>query len=189
MSLRNSLLAAALAAVSVPALAAPETFKIDVDHTFPSLEFPHMGISWWRGKFNKTDGAIVLDREAKAGTVDITVQTASIDFGHDAMNEHAVGDGWLNAAKYPTMTYKGALKFKRDTPVAVDGQLTLMGVTKPVTLKIASFKCIDHPYYKREACGADAEAEIHRGEFGLTKGADGDAGKVRIRIQVEALKQ
>ncbi|HUR40039.1 MAG TPA: YceI family protein [Verrucomicrobiae bacterium] len=187
--LRKTLLSLALCSLALPVAAKPENFAIDVDHTYPSLEFSHMGISLWRGKFNKTSGSIALDRAAKAGTVDIVVDTKSIDFGHDAMNEHAVGDGWLNTAKFPTMAYKGKLVFKGDAVDEVKGDLTLMGVTRPVTLKVLSFKCIQHPYYKREACGADAEGEIHRGEFGLTKGADGDAGKVKLKIQVEALKQ
>ena len=176
-------------ALSLPAHAAPENFALDVDHTFPSLEFSHMGISVWRGKFNKTSGSIVLDRAGKAGSVDIVIDAKSIDFGHDKMNEHAIGEGWLNTAKYPTLNYKGKLKFKGDTPSTVEGDLTMMGVTKPVTLKINSFKCIDHPFYKREACGADAEAEINRADFGLTKGATDGKAPVTLKIQVEALKQ
>ena len=189
MFLPKFLLAACVAVLSAPALAAPETFAIDADHTHPAFEFPHMGISVWRGTFGKTAGTITLDRQAKAGAVDIQVDTASIEFAHDKMNEHAVGEKWFNVAKFPTATYKGTLKFKGDTPATVDGQLTLLGVTKPLTLKIKSFKCIEHVYYKREACGADAEGELNRADFGLTKGAEGEAGIVRLRIQVEALKQ
>lgn len=189
MSAKLCLPALALAFVTAtPALAAPETFQVDTDHTFPSLEFPHMGISVWRGKFNKSSGTIVLDRKARTGTVDIKIDPASIDFGHQAMNEHARGEDWLNVAKYPEAAYKGTIKFKGATPNAVDGELTFMGVTRPVKLKINSFKCIEHPFYKREACGADAEGQMHRGEFGLTKGAEGEAGKVTLRIQIEALK-
>lgn len=189
MSLRHALLLAATATLSLPATAAPVTYAVDADHTHPAFEFPHMGISWWRGLFGKTTGTITLDRAAKTGMADITIDTGTIAFAHEKMDEHAVGDKWFNVGKYPTATYKGAIKFKGDTPASVDGELTLLGVTKPVPLKITSFKCIDHPYYKREACGADAEGELNRADFGLTKGAEGDAGKVRLRIQVEALKQ
>jgi len=189
MFLPKSLLAVCVAALSVPALAAPETFAIDTDHTHPAFEFPHMGISVWRGLFGKTTGTITLDRQAKTGAVDIQVDTGTIAFAHEKMDEHAVSDQWFNVAKFPTATYQGTIKFKRGTPASVDGQLTLLGVTKPLTLKINSFKCIEHAYYKREACGADAEGELNRADFGLTKGAEGEAGKVRLRIQVEALKQ
>jgi polyisoprenoid-binding protein YceI len=189
MVLKKSLLALAAVAVAFPAHAAPETYAIDVDHTFPSLEFSHMGISIWRGKFNKTAGTVTLDKAAKTGSVDITVQTESVDFGHDEMHKHAMTPDWLDVAKYPTMTYKGALKFKGDTPATVEGQLTLKGVTKPLTLKLNSFKCIDHPFYKREACGADAEGELNRANFGMGKGAQDGKAPVTLRIQVEALKQ
>jgi polyisoprenoid-binding protein YceI len=86
------------------------------------------------------------------------------------------------------MNYKGTLKFKGDAPASVDGQLTLLGVTKPLQLTINSFKCIDHPYYKKEVCGADAEGDIDRADFGMTQYTDNGAGKIHLRIQVEALK-
>jgi polyisoprenoid-binding protein YceI len=186
----NKLLPALLiAAAASPALAAPQTYLLDPDHTFPSLEFPHMGISWWRGKFNTTKGTVTLDRAAKAGTVEVEVDAKSIDFGHDKMNEHALAADWLDTANHPVLRYTGKLVFKGDAPVAVDGQLTLKGITRPLRLTLNSFKCIEHPFYKREACGADAEGELHRADFGMPKYADGEMGKVKLRIQVEGLKQ
>lgn len=189
MSLQKSLLALAVSACALPAAAAPVTYALDTDHTHVAFEFPHMGISTWRGLLGKGTGTAVLDREGRTGTVEVTFDTGNLEFAHKEMHEHAVSDKWFNVAKFPTATYKGTIKFKGANPASVDGELTLMGVTKPVKLKLNSFKCIDHPYYKREACGADAEGELHRGEFGLTKGADGEMGKVKLRIQVEGLKQ
>jgi polyisoprenoid-binding protein YceI len=179
---------ALIAGVSLSTLAVADEYTIDVDHTYPSLEFSHMGISVWRGKFNKTTGKIALDLVKHTGSVDIQIDATSIDFGHDKMNEHAMSPDWLNVAKFPTMTYKGTIQFNGETPVAVDGQLTMMGVTKPVQLKINSFKCIQHPFYKKHACGADAEGNLNRADFGMTKYAEGEAGKIHLRIQVEALK-
>ncbi|MBI3545881.1 MAG: polyisoprenoid-binding protein [Gammaproteobacteria bacterium] len=179
----------ALGAVSLPAFAAVENYTVDPDHTYPSLEMTHMGLSVWRGKFNKSSGKITLDRAAKTGNVEIVVDAASIDFGHEKMHEHAVSADWLNVEKFPTMNYKGAIKFKGDMPASVDGQLTLHGVTKPVTLKINSFKCMPHPMLKKEVCGADAEGDLDRADFGMTKYTDGGAGKIHMRIQVEAIKQ
>ncbi|TDU28763.1 polyisoprenoid-binding protein YceI [Panacagrimonas perspica] len=181
--------AAALAAgVAVPALAAPVNYTIEPGHTYPSFKAAHMGISFWRGKFNKSSGKVTLDREGKTGTVDITIDAASVDFGHDKMNEHAMNEDFFNVGKYPTITYKGTIKFEKGEPDEVDGQLTLLGVTKPVKLDIESFKCIQHPFYKKEVCGADAEGEFNRADFGMTKAADGELGKVKIQIQVEALR-
>lgn len=166
-----------------------QTYNIEPNHTYPSFEADHMGISLWRGKFKKTGGVVKLDRAAKTGTMDITIDANSLDFGHDKMNEHAKGKDMFNVAQFPTITYKGkSIKFEGDKPVAVEGDLTLLGVTKPVTLAINKFKCIEHPMFKKEVCGADASAEFKRTDFGLSYGTPRFAPEVKLAIQVEALK-
>lgn len=188
MSARKWMLSIVVAGASIPTIAAADSYTVDPNHTYPSLEFSHMGISIWRGKFNKTSGKVTLDRAARTGSVEVLVDTASIDFGHDKMNEFARAADWLNAAKYPTMRYKGALRFKGDTPASVDGELTLLGVTRPVNLKINIFGCIEHPLFKKEDCGADAEGDLNRADFGMSQYSEGEAGKIHLRIQVEAIK-
>ncbi|WP_034295486.1 YceI family protein [Herbaspirillum sp. RV1423] len=181
-----SLLAAGAASTS--ALAA-DTYTIDPNHTYPSFEADHMGISVWRGKFTKTTGAVTLDRVAKTGTVDITIDASSIDFGNAKLNGHVKGAEVFDVQKFPTATYKGSsIKFDGDKPVAVDGQLTLHGVTKPVQLKINKFTCIQHPMLKREVCGADASATFNRADFGINYAVPPFAPEVRLAIQVEAIK-
>ena len=187
------LLAGALSCTAVPALATPVNYTIDPDHTYPAFEADHMGgLSLWRGKFTKTTGAIVLDKEAKTGTINITVDTTSLDFGHAKMSDHAKSDpAMFDVAKYPRATYKGTLtKFVDGKPTEVQGELTLRDVTKPVTLKINSFLCKPHPMRKKEVCGADAEAVINRGDFGITYGLGAPFNfkpDVKLLISVEAL--
>lgn len=176
---------AALAAADVAA----ERFEIDPKHTYPSLEMSHRGISVWRGKFNRTSGSIELDRAAKTGQVDVRIDTTSIDFGLDAMNDHALADDWLNPKQFPEIRYQGKLVFSGEVPTAVEGELTLLGVSKPVRIDIAKFKCIENALGERDVCGADATAEFHRGDFGLTRWADGEAGRIFVRIQVEAVEE
>ena len=178
------------AGLSAPTLAAPVTYVVEPGHTYPSFKAQHMGISFWRGKFNRSSGTVVLDREAKTGTVDITIDATSVDFGHDKMNEHAMKEDFFNTAKHPTITYKGIIKFENGQPDEVDGQLTMLGVTKPVKLEIESFKCIEHKFFKKEVCGADAEGEFNRWDFGMKYGAPTlDDGKAKVEIQIEALKE
>jgi polyisoprenoid-binding protein YceI len=166
-----------------------QTYTIDPSHTYPSFEADHMGISFWRGKFDKTTGTVVLDRAAKTGTLDIAIDASTIDFGHPKMNEHARNKDLFDVEKYPTITYKSkAIKYEGDTPVAVDGELTLLGVTKSVPLKINKFKCIQHPMLKREVCGADASAEFKRSDFGMNYGLPRFSPEVKLAIQVEAVK-
>ena len=184
-----NLIAAILAAALIPGTGVAANYRLDPDHTFPSLEFSHMGVSIWRGKFNRTTGTATLDLAARTGAVNVQVDTDSIDFGLDSMHEYAVRPDWLDVAKFPVMTYTGSIVFQGDKPVAVEGQLTLRGVTRPLKLTINSFECIEHPFYKKEACGADAEGLLNRADFGMTQYAEGEAGKVRLRIQVEGLRE
>ena len=169
--------------------AAPVTYNIDPAHTYPSFEADHMGISVWRGKFNRSSGTVVLDKAAKTGSVDVSIDTASVDFGHDALNSWAVGKEFFDAAKFGPARYKGKLTgFVNGAPSEVTGELTLHGVTKPVNLKLALFKCIQHPMLKREVCGADAMGSFKRDEFGLDAGKDyGFKMDVPLRIQIEAI--
>jgi polyisoprenoid-binding protein YceI len=184
-------LALVAATLATSSLAAVEKYQVDPEHTHPAFEFPHMGISMWRGQFDRTTGTITLDRAARTGTVDIAVDPASINFGLKSMHEHATTADWLDVAKFPTATYKGTIRFTGDKPSSVEGTLVFRGMTKPLTLKINSFNCIPHPMLKKQVCGADAEAELNWGQFGMTHSqyAQGDAGRTRLRIQVEALKQ
>jgi len=187
----KSLAAIALFGVSSALLAAPATYNIDPSHTYPSFEADHFGgMSVWRGKFNKSSGTVTLDREAKSGTVDITIDATSVSFGMEKMDNHAKGPDMFDVEKFPTATYKGKLvKFNDGAPTEVDGELTLHGVTKPVTLKINSFKCMQHPMMKKEFCGADASATFNRADFGVSYGQkNGFNMNVKLSIQVEAVK-
>jgi polyisoprenoid-binding protein YceI len=172
------------------ALAEPVTYNVDPLHTYPAFEADHMGgMSIWRGKFNSSTGKIVYDKEAKSGTVEITVDAKSINFGYDKMNEHAISPDMLDVAKFPTAVFKGKLaKFNGDAPTEVQGELTLHGVTKPVTLKILSFLCKPNPMTKKETCGADALATINRDDFGVGYGKPMFKMEVTLRLTVEAIK-
>lgn len=180
-----------LALVTGAAVAAPATYNIDPSHTFPSFEADHMGgLSTFRGKFNSSSGTVTLDKEAKSGSVDIKIDIASIDFGHDKLNAHAKAPDLFDAEKYPTATYTGKLvKFKKGAPTEIDGTLELRGVTKPVKLTINKFVCKPHPMAKREVCGADASGAFKRDDFGIDYGKQmGFDMNVKLIIQVEALK-
>lgn len=189
MKILSALMGAIMIGASGIASAEAVTYMVESNHTYPSFKAPHIGISFWRGKFNKTTGTITLDRAAKTGTVDITVDTTSVDFGHDKLNEHVMTEDFFDVAKYPTMTYVGKMVFEGDTPSAVTGELTMHGVTKPLELQIDSFNCIMHPMLKREVCGADATGRLDRNDFDMGKYGDGPLGDIELAIQVEGVKQ
>jgi polyisoprenoid-binding protein YceI len=185
------LLASALGlTAAVVANAAPVTYKIDPAHTYPSFAADHMGgLSVLRGTFKASSGEISLDKAAKAGTIDITIDTTSLSFNNDKLTEHAKKDEKMfDVAKFPTATFKGKLaKFSGDTPTEATGDLTLHGVTKPVTLKINQFLCKQHPMTKKEVCGADVSGTINRYDYGITYGDSfGFKPDVKLEIEVEA---
>ena len=183
--------AAVLALLTGAALAQPVTYQVDPSHTYPSFETDHFGgVSVWRGKFTKTSGTIVLDREKGTGTVDITVDPASIDLGNPKLDEHVKSPDMLDVAKFPTATFKGKLTdFKDGAPTQVEGEFTLHGVTRPLTLTVNSFKCMTYPNDKKEHCGADLSGTINRADFGVNYGDKyGFKMATKLAIQVEGIR-
>jgi len=174
------------------AVAAPVTYDVDPDHTHPAFEADHFGgLSVWRGIFARTHGTIVLDKTGQSGSVDIHVDVSSVLTGQDQVDQVIKGPELFDTAKYPEFHYQGTLGgFKDGTPTTVTGSLTMHGVTKPLTLNIGSFKCMPHPLFKREVCGADASGMLMRDEYGMTSGKEyGFKMGVILHIQVEAIAE
>lgn len=183
-----ALLALACAAVGTPAAAA-DSYTIDPTHTFPSFEVSHLGFSIQRGRFNRSSGKIALDTAAKSGSIDVSIDATSIDTGLAKLEEHLRSEEFFDTAKYPTITFASkSLKFDGDRLVSADGNFTMHGVTKPITLMLDHFKCAPHPMTKKPHCGANATASIKRSEFGIAKYVPSVGDDVKISIQVEAIR-
>jgi polyisoprenoid-binding protein YceI len=186
--MKRIVLASLAAFVCAAAFAAPVTYVLDPKHTYPSFAADHMGgLSVWRGKFTGTTGKVVYDKDAKTGTIDVTVDMSSVDFGNAKLDEHAKTAELFDVAKYPTATYSGKFsKFDASGPTEAEGTFTLHGVSKPLTLKINSFLCKPNPMTHKEVCGADASASFDRSDYGVTFGqAYGFKMWVKLEIQVE----
>ncbi len=182
--------ASALGALSAAAFAAPETYNIDPGHTAPRFEYSHFGYSNQMHRFDKTSGKIVIDRAAHTGSVDVTIDTKSVNTGLALFNGHIQGEDYFDTAKYPTITFVSTkVRFDGDKPVAVDGNLTIKGVTKPVTLTVTSFHSMPHPMLKKDALGANATAKIKRSEFNMGKNTPYVGDDVTLSIAVEAIKE
>ena len=181
---------AAATTLSLPALAAPETYAFDANHTVARFEYVHFGYSNQIQRFDKTTGKVTIDRAAKTGSVDVTIDTKSINTGVEVFNGHLKGEDFFNVEKFPTITFKStAFKFDGDKPASIDGNLTIKGVTKPVTLTVTSFLCMPHPLAKKDACGANATTKIKRSEFNAGKYAPYVSDDVTITVAVEAFKE
>lgn len=181
---------AVAATMSSAAFATTETYVIDNTHTYPRFEYNHLGYSIQVSRFDKTSGKITLDRAAKTGSVDVTIDAKSVNTGYALFNEHIQAEDYFYTSKYPTITFKSSsLKFDGDKLVAVNGDLTVKGVTKPVTLTVTSFHCMPHPMLKKDACGANATTKIKRSEFNAGKNAPFVSDEVTLTIPVEAVKE
>jgi polyisoprenoid-binding protein YceI len=174
---------------AAPALAAPETYVVDGNHTFPRFSYNHFGYSTQLSRFDKATGTVVLDKAARTGAVDIVIDAKSVNTGSATFNEHIQGEDFLDTAKYPTATFKSTkVVFEGDKPVAIEGKLTLKGVTRPVTLTVTSFQAMPHPMTKKDAIGANAYTVVKRSEFNAGKYAPNVGDDVRIDIAIEAMK-
>ncbi len=180
-----------LAAVTAaPALAAPETFAVDSTHTFPRFSYSHLGYSIQMSRFDKVTGTVTLDKAARTAAVDIVIDTKSVNTGSATFNEHIQGEDFLDTAKHPTATFKSTkVNFEGDKPVSIDGNLTLKGITKPVTLTVTSFHAMPHPMMKKDAIGANATTKVKRTDFNMGKNAPYVGDEVTIDIAFEAVKQ
>lgn len=180
----------AVAALAGSAYAAPETYGLDVSHTAPRFEYSHFGFSTQVHRFDKTSGKIVLDREARTASVDVVIDAKSVNTGYALFNEHIQSEDFFHTEKYPTITFKStSVKFDGDKPVAVEGNLTIKGVTKPVTLTVTNFKAMPHPIRKKDAIGADAVTRIKRSDFNMGKYAPNVSDEVTLSISMEAVKE
>lgn len=168
---------------------AADSFTIDSRHTYPVFEVNHLGFSTQRGRFNNVTGKIMLVPEQKSGSIDISIDSASIDMGMDAWDKQMRGEDFFNVEKFPAMTFKSTkLHFDGDKLVGADGDFTLLGVTRPVSLEVKGFNCGTHPINKKALCGADISTTIKRSEFGMTKYLPAISDDVVIKIPVEAFK-
>ena len=177
------------AAMAASAIAAPASYSVDPTHTFPRFSYNHLGMSTQLSRFNTTSGTVVLDKAAKTGSVDVTIDMKSVDTGSTVFNGHIQGEDFLDTSKFPTATFKSTkVVFEGDKPSTIEGDLTIKGVTKAVTLKVTNFVAQMHPMAKKEAIGADATTVIKRSEFNAGKYVPYVGDDVTITISLEALQ-
>lgn len=190
-------LAAAVAlALPLAVAAAPETYTIDPYHTYPNFTVDHLGISTMYGHFNKSSGKVTIDRAAKTGSMEIVIDTASITTGDSekgsrarSRDEHLKSADFFNVAEFPKATYKGTkFTFNGDNPSAIDGELTLLGVTKPLSLTVDRFKCNTASANSKERCGGNATGKFKRSDFGMKFGVPSVGDEITLLVEFEALK-
>lgn len=192
MKMMSKLLATVIlsTAVVTPAFAAPATYGVEPNHTFPRFSYTHLGFTTQLSRFDKTTGTVVYDKEGRAGSVDITIDTRSVSTGSALFNQHIQGEDFLDTAQHPSVTFKSTkVNFDGDKPVSIEGDLTMKGITKRVTLTVTRFLAAPHPIQKKDTIGADAYTIVKRTDFNMGKYAPAVSDEVRIDIAIEAMKQ
>lgn len=188
--MKYSLIVLSLSAVLVSsAYAATDSYTVDPNHAFPVFEVNHLGFTTQRGRFDQTSGKITLDLAAKTGSVDLTINTKSLDMGFPLWNEHVSAEGFFNTEKFPTMTYKSTkLIFDGNKVVAADGEFTLLGVTKPLRVTVSGFRCDVNPMNKKPLCAGDVSATFKRSDYGMVKYLPAIGDDIKINVPIEAYK-
>jgi polyisoprenoid-binding protein YceI len=183
-----------VAAFPLAALAAPQTYVLDSYHSFPNFKINHLGMSNIQGRFERMTGEIVYDDAAKSGSLEVKIPTVTVSTGDPkhadgtrSRDEHLRSADFFNTAEFPEMVYKSTkLNFKGDVLESIDGNLTLLGVTRPVKLQVTHFNCAPHPFSKKPMCGAYVEGTIKRTDYGMKYGVPGISDDVKLAIGVEA---
>ena len=186
-------LCAVLLALPLAAAAAPETYAIDPTHTYPSFAVEHWGLSLLHGRFDKTTGSFSFDRAAKTGSTELTIETASLTTGDSdkgsrkqSRDDHLRSADFFNVREFPTMTFKSTkVVFSGELPSSVEGNLTLLGVTKPVTLTFARFKCGQNPFSKKDRCGGNAVGSFKRSDFGMKYALPAVGDEITLNVEFE----
>jgi polyisoprenoid-binding protein YceI len=189
----DRLLLGVFAASLASAAIGQETYVIEPTHSQPQFDTAHIGYSVQHGNFGKATGKITLDRAANKGAVDVSIDATSIHTIDPRLDTIVKSEKFFNVDKFPTITYKSS-KVSFDGSgriVGVDGELTMLGVTKPVSLQVLSFNCGENPFNKKAMCGAVARGTLKRSDFGMTTGVNlmAPSDEVTLTIPVEAYKE
>ena len=186
--MKKLIIIAALACLPLKAVMAAD-YNIDPGHTYVSFAVNHLGFSTMRGKFDRQSGSMQFDPGAKKASVIIEIDATSIDTGHDKRDAHLQSPDFLNAVENPTITFKStAVTWNGSVLASVSGDLTILGVSKPVTLTVTSMKCGPHPFSKKETCGFDASGSVKRSDYGVNYGLPAIGEILDLQIEVEASK-
>lgn len=172
------------------AVHAADTYTVDAAHTHATFAFQHLGLSTFHGKIPAQSGTITIDPAQKTGSIDVVFDVKGVATGVPKFDDHLRSKDFFEVENNPTATFKSSkMTFKGDAPSTVDGNLTIKGMTKPVTLTITNYNCANHPMRKVPACGANATAKINRSDFGLSYAIPAVPDEITLNIEVEALKQ
>lgn len=193
--MRKAVLGALIAVMPLAAAAQVESYTIDPVHSFVNFTIDHLGFTTIHGRFDKSSGKATVDRAGRKGTVELAIEAASVNTGDSdkgsrprSRDDHLRAADFFNVAEFPRINFKGNVKFSGDGASEIEGQVTMLGVTKPVTFKMERWKCGPNPFNKKEMCGGYATGKIKRTDFGMKYGVPAIGDEVALMVNFEAYK-
>lgn len=193
--MHKAILGALVAVMPLVAAAQVESYTIDPIHSFVNFTVDHLGFTTIHGRFDRSSGKATVERAAGKGAVDFAVEAASISTGDNdkgsrprSRDEHLRTADFFNVAEFPRINFKGNVKFSGDGATEVEGQVTLLGVTRPLLLRMERWKCGTHPFNKKEMCGGYASGKIRRSDFGMKFAVPAIGDEVSLMVGFEAYK-
>ena len=195
--MKRLILTLAVACAPVTLHASPVSYTIDPFHSFVNFETDHLGgLMRLRGRFDRNAGNFVIDPVARTASVELTVQTASINTGDNeragrprTRDEVLRSPDFFNAQEFPTLGFRSTrVVFSGDNPITIEGNATLLGVTRPITFKVDRWRCMVHPNNKREICGGNFSGSIKRSDFGMKFGLSVVGDEIVLWVGVEGYK-
>ncbi len=189
-SVSNTALAESVPSLALAKAAAVESYSFDKAHTQILFFVDHLGFSKSQGEFHDYDGGFTFDRDnPENSSIDITIQTASIDMDDKPWDDHMKNADFFNVEQYPAMSFKStSIQVTGENTADITGDFTLLGVTKPVTLKVVHNKSDKHAFSGKFVAGFSASAVIKRSEFGMNYGLPMVGDDVNVMIEVEGIR-
>jgi polyisoprenoid-binding protein YceI len=183
--------ALSLAACFALPVRAADTYVLDVIHSVPVFEFTHLGLSTQSGRFDKVDGNIVLDRAGRSGIVEFNIDASSLNMGYGTATPDSPGFKLLRVHEFSKIKFKSEQLYFDDQlrVVAATGNLTLLGVTRPLTIWVSRFACSISPTFKAEMCTGNITATVKRSEFGMLAFIPAISDEIRVIVPIETYKQ
>ena len=181
---------AACCGLLVASAFAADRYSLDAVHSIPEFEFKHLGVTTQTGRFDKARGTVVLDRATRSGSVTYEVETASLNMGFGTESPDSAGYQLFEVVKFPKITFRSNnLIFNQNSEViGARGRLTILGVTKPLTIAVNHFNCSVNPILKKAMCAGEIKATIMRSEFGMVKYIPGISDEIDVSVPIEAYK-
>lgn len=178
----------ALFAFAAAAQAAPETYVIDASNTASLFSYRALGLSNQTHRFERISGKMVFDQVSKTGSTEVTIDATSVNTGRAALNEQIQAADFFDTANHPVISFKSNLVKLDGDQSSLSGNLTIKGVTLPVTLAVTNFQCMPDPTYKVEACGANATVTIRRSDFNMGKYTFFVSDEITLNLAIKAFK-